>query len=1129
MSDRNDPSRENTPHPTDFVFPGFDPSQLSDAFIYRYSAESIPYDTDSLFHIHPQAIQLNEGLFTNPALAIGFPPVTVRREVEALVLSCPCPTPKNKLCEHQTQVLLAVMNRPEFRAFFDERLRHEKIRPVARDYGLEKERNLDDFFVLEYANRSLVIKPRLEGLFPLGKWNESQLKELGLSDLGIQLPPVASRSADTHMVVVLTQHRFYHHLVIELAEAAVARNGKVKSPIKTLDPLDLIWQTENPEELKFYNGITRFQKHFDKRPVDSDVLSLKALIRNPLGLDFYLHDSKVSEKLTASSLVPVQLHRLPLDLRITVGLKSGFYEVNAQLIIDGQALDLKRLSIRFQYFIRMENHLYLMDSPDLLRIVDFFRQHNGLLLVHASQFEEFRQLFLSPLEHQVRIAYNYLKPATKLQLDENGFGQAPVKLLYLSDRENYVVLTPVVRYGKVEVPVLSKKQIHSVDQLGNPFEVKRDEQLETGFLHSIIRQHPDFKEQLHQKGFYLHRQRLMEESWFLEAFEYWQSQEITVLGFNELENNRLNPHKAKVSVGVSSGVDWFDTTLDIRYGKQRVGLKHLYKAVRNKTRFVQLGDGTMGILPAEWLERFSAFFGAGEIVEESIRTPKINFTSVAELYEQEMLSGEVKAQLADLKAKVGDFSTIRPVPVPAELQATLREYQKQGLNWLHFLDDFGFGGCLADDMGLGKTVQIIAFVLSLKARSSSGPHLIVVPTSLIFNWQAEVSKFAPTLKMLSLYGSDRVKKMRDFDTYDIILTSYGTLLSDIRLLKNYRFDYIFLDESQAIKNPDSQRYKAARLLQARNRIVLTGTPIENNTFDLYGQLSFACPGLLGSKTYFRDHYASPIDKFKDMRQAKALRKKIHPFVLRRTKEQVAAELPEKTEMVLFCEMGTEQRRVYDAYAREFRDYLTTREEGDLNRQSMHILQGLTKLRQICDSPALLRDDEYYGDASAKLDVLLEEIENKSPDHKILIFSQFVSMLELIRKALVAKGISFAYLTGQSTDRAEQVEAFQTNPHLRVFLVSLKAGGVGLNLTEADYVYLVDPWWNPAVESQAIDRTHRIGQGKKVVAVRLVCPDTIEEKMMQLQATKKTLFDDLIKTDGGALKSLSREDLLGLLG
>ena len=309
---------------------------------------------------------------------------------------------------------------------------------------------------------------------------------------------------------------------------------------------------------------------------------------------------------------------------------------------------------------------------------------------------------------------------------------------------------------------------------------------------------------------------------------------------------------------------------------------------------------------------------------------------------------------------------------------------------------------------------------------------------------------------------------------------------------------------------------------------MSGTPIENNTFDLYGQLSFACPGLLGNKQYFKDIYSQPIDKFSNSKRAEALQLKINPFILRRTKKQVATELPEKTEMIIYCEMGIEQRKVYDAYEKEFRNYLLNKEEGDLPRETMHVLQGLTKLRQICNSPALLKDESYFGDAAAKIKVLIEQIEGKSKQHKILVFSQFVSMLDLIAVELKAKYIPFEYLTGKTKDRASTVGSFQENDNIRVFLISLKAGGTGLNLTEADYVYLVDPWWNPAVENQAIDRCYRIGQQKKVVAIRLICPDTIEEKIMLLQASKTQLVNNLIKTDTTVLKHFTKQDLLNLL-
>jgi SNF2 family DNA or RNA helicase len=309
---------------------------------------------------------------------------------------------------------------------------------------------------------------------------------------------------------------------------------------------------------------------------------------------------------------------------------------------------------------------------------------------------------------------------------------------------------------------------------------------------------------------------------------------------------------------------------------------------------------------------------------------------------------------------------------------------------------------------------------------------------------------------------------------------------------------------------------------------LSGTPVENNTFDIYGQLSFACPGLLGSKLFFKQIYSSPIDMFKSTKRAGELQAKIKPFVLRRTKQEVATDLPEKTEMVLYCEMKPEQRAIYDAYEKQFRDYISATTGEKLDKKSMDVLKGITRLRQICDSPLLIQGEKMPGNASSKIDTLLEEIEGKKHQHKILVFSQFVTMLDLIRTELKARQIGFTYLTGQTRNRQAVVEEFQNNPDVRVFLVSLKAGGTGLNLTEADYVYLVDPWWNPAVENQAIDRCHRIGQDKNIVAVRLICPATVEEKIMLMQETKRYLANDLIKTDNSFFASLSKNELLGLL-
>ncbi len=341
------------------------------------------------------------------------------------------------------------------------------------------------------------------------------------------------------------------------------------------------------------------------------------------------------------------------------------------------------------------------------------------------------------------------------------------------------------------------------------------------------------------------------------------------------------------------------------------------------------------------------------------------------------------------------------------------------------------------------------------------------------------------------------------------------------------FDYVILDESQAIKNPSSKVTKAAGLLKTKNKLCLSGTPLQNNTFDIYAQMNFLNPGMLGSMDFFKHQFAMPIDKFGEKEQKDHLRKLLFPFILRRTKEQVAKDLPEKSEMILFCEMGDEQRKIYDAYRNDFRDkILGVVEEQGVQKSQLTILQGLMKLRQICDSPAIVKNEEKFPNVSVKLDEIGREITENISNHKALIFSQFLGMLGLIREKLNELGVDYEYFDGSTSapDREKAIQRFQNDENCRVFLISLKAGGVGLNLTAADYVYIVDPWWNPAVEQQAIDRTHRIGQTKNIFAYRMICKDTVEDKIIHLQEKKKALAADLITDDNGFVKTLTREDI-----
>jgi SNF2 family DNA or RNA helicase len=1114
-------------NPYDYILKDFNLKNLSQIVILKHLSGLIHTDVKGFYQLFPEQIEIDFTAFSDEASGLPFPIVQVQQHSNSVKLSCRCATPKHKLCEHQARVLYNILQRQDLLIFFDANLRKQKLLKIAVDYGLEKEENLDLLFNLKYENGQLDIRPKMDALQPFNKEAQQNLQELLLPANKSKIK-VQAKKDQGKMILVFGQHRYYNNLTVELFEAETTKSGKVKNPIKGINPADLLFKTNDNDQVKFYSGITTFQQNYNSDQSEAEIEALKSIVKNPERIPFYLQDSKQSVAIQASTITAVDVHLLEVDLRLSVNQRDDYYEITGRLIIEGKSYELDNLVLVHQYFVKLNNQLYLIGRLDFLRVIGFFKKQSNRLILHKTKYPEFQKVILVPLEGSIHVDYSYLKPATKSQIEEKGFDLENEQLIYLSESEDYILLTPVMRYGNLEIPVLSKKQIQAQDKLGNLFTLHRDENAELQFIGNVLKQHPYFYDQETNDSFYLHRKRFLEEAWFLEAFEVWRNKGIHILGFNQLKNNKLSEFQAKINIEVLSGTDWFETKVKVKFGKQQVALKHLHKSIRNKSKFVTLDDGTQGILPHEWIEKFAAYFNAGEVTEDAILTPKIKFASINELYEDALLDGDVKNELKLYKQKFEGTDSIQEVEVPKGLTATLRHYQKDGLNWLNFLDDFNFGSCLADDMGLGKTIQVLAFILSQREKVKHNTNLVVVPASLIFNWKAEVEKFAPSIKVKTIYAGERTKTTDTFDDYEIILTSYGTLLSDIRFLKDYRFNYIFLDESQLIKNPDSQRYKAVRMLQSRNKVTMTGTPIENNTFDLYGQLSFACPGLFGSKQQFADLYSTPIDQFKDSRRAEELQQKIRPFILRRTKEQVAKELPDKTEIVLYCEMGAEQREVYEANKKEIQDFILGKQEDELPKSSMHVLKSITTLRQICNSAALLADGKSYLQASSKIDVLMEQIESKAGKHKILVFSQFVTMLDLIKKQLENCGIKYEYLTGQTRKRAEVVSSFQQNADIPVFLISLKAGGTGLNLTEADYVYLVDPWWNPAVENQAIDRAYRIGQHKNVMAVRLICPDTIEEKIMKLQATKKDLVKDLIQTDGSLFKNLTKKELLGLL-
>jgi superfamily II DNA or RNA helicase len=583
-----------------------------------------------------------------------------------------------------------------------------------------------------------------------------------------------------------------------------------------------------------------------------------------------------------------------------------------------------------------------------------------------------------------------------------------------------------------------------------------------------------------------------------------------------------------INVRVTSGVDWFELEGGIDYGGATVSLPSLLSALRKHEKWVRLDDGSLGLLPEQWLDRLNELARLGTVDKDELRFHRSQI-GFLDLLLAEIPGVEADQVFARARGAFRTFEGVTPRSAPVSFRGTLREYQKDGLGWFDFLEQFGFGGCLADDMGLGKTVQVLALLAARNAGQAEAkkPSLVVAPRSLVFNWLDETARFTPHLRWRDHTGHARRQDARAFSECDVVITTYGTLRRDVRLFAGASFDVIILDEAQSIKNANTQSSKAVRLLKGHRRLALSGTPIENHLGEVWSLFEFLNPGMLGTAPAFRQalkQRGSP-----DSRTVDTLSRALRPFILRRTKQQVARELPDRTEQTLHCEMKGEQKRLYEELRDYYRAALTSRiAEHGVERSQIQILEGLLRLRQAACHPGLI-DRARVGDSSAKLEALLPHLEEiLAEGHKALVFSQFTSFLAIVRRRLDAMHTTYAYLDGRTRNRAEAVERFQTDPSCPLFLISLKAGGLGLNLTAAEYVYLLDPWWNPAVEAQAIDRTHRIGQTRPVFAYRLVARGTVEERILEIQAGKRELVESILRADGRLSGRITREDLELLL-
>jgi non-specific serine/threonine protein kinase len=824
------------------------------------------------------------------------------------------------------------------------------------------------------------------------------------------------------------------------------------------------------------------------------------VILNPGQVQLLLEKGSNGLRITASIVENDQVHRL----------NSGDVQV-----------------ISYNPFLLLVDHYVLcIEGEDQIELIKNFSE-TPQIVINSNEVQDFLEKYYLPLAQQA--------PLSGDAVSWEDIGVIPVNKVYLTENKGELLAQLRFGYGDFEVTYDSRFPEHRI--------MKKPD---TWTLVRIARQ-PQAEEQAYKKlssnsyglkrsplsphpGTFTLRSRTHPVDFLLHSIPALAKDGFEVFGEDRLKSTRVNRNKPSLSFHVSSGIDWFDVKVAINFGENEVSLKDLRRSIRKKEKYLKLADGTIGEIPDEWITQYRHLFALGEESDAGIRLSKHHISIIDQLVEQTdqaFIDEEFVIRRNKLKGFIENgFEGIQHQELPKGFTGELRPYQKSGFDWLYFLHDFGFGGCLADDMGLGKTIQALTFFQSLYERGipQGKASLIIVPRSLLANWQREASRFTPNLRILEYFESSRPKDLRTFDEYDVVVTTYGVMLRDIEGLRTYPFYYVLLDESQLIKNPFAQTAKAARLLNPRHRLVLTGTPVENSTVELWSQFAFLNPGLLGSLDYFKSEFTSQIERQNNDTSAHFLRKLIYPFILRRTKDQVAPELPPRSERILYSDMELAQRKFYNRTRDYYRGMLLGLLESDSsNGARMKVLEGLLRLRQICNHPGLV--DEHFRGESGKFELILETLETlKTEGHKALVFSQFVQMLTILRKELDIREIKYEYLDGQTQDRQDRVDTFQNDPSIPFFLISLKAGGLGLNLTAADYVIHIDPWWNPAVEMQATDRTHRIGQDKPVFVYKLITRDSVEEKIVQLQERKKELVDQLITTESSFFKDLSTEDI-----
>lgn len=814
---------------------------------------------------------------------------------------------------------------------------------------------------------------------------------------------------------------------------------------------------------------------------------------------------------------PCTIQSLPVTLTFEV-LKDerGLLSIQPSFHVSGAQLD-PAAGKRYGFLLLVENDYYILSQADTM-MLDWLEERRPMQYAHDPAM--LSRAIISRLEEKYTVNRNGHFPVIDICCK-------PEHVLLLSEINNsFLMLTPQWKYDDILVEGIFKPR-HEQLINGELYAIHRDKEEEQAFSNYLKSLHPSFNRQINGY-YYLSFDEAKKKNWFLNAFHEWLDKDIQPVGMDLLTHFRYSAHPIATAFRfVKEERKHLEFFMKVTFGKEEATLTELKKLLISRQQYVLLKDNSMGVLTEEWIKTYGVFIKHGQISRNSILIPSWIFIAIAEKDQEQ---GEWRVAFSSEwwhKWQQWQDASSQIMPAPTSLKAQLRPYQHKGFEWMSLLCEIGGGALLADDMGLGKTLQTITLMLHLKENSSQPRFLIIAPASLMVNWQKELEKFAPELSSYIFHQQQRNLELLYEGHVKVVITSYGTARSAIDELSLIHWDLVVLDESHHIKNAGTLTAKAMVQLSSDARIALSGTPLMNNTEELYSQINFLLPGLLGSLEFFRKEYAHPIDREQDPDKTKALQKITQPFILRRTKQQVATDLPEKIESVIWCTMPPQQATCYEMEANAIKRsiYTEIRDKG-FQKSKMNILTGILRLRQICSSPSIAKDLEFPTKESIKFDLLMEEIRGLGK-HKALIFSQFKEVLHQLAAKCEEEGILYYRFDGETppAERHQLVDAFQQDDNpVQILLMSLMTGNAGFNLTKADYVFLVDPWWNKAVLDQAIDRTHRIGQDKTVFAYKMICKNTIEERILQLQQRKQSISDELISEDSGFVKQLTEEDV-----